>query len=362
MALHKGQARAEPGVALCVKQPLVWQLPWTMLADFDLAKKWALSVWRLCPCRSSGDFSPTELVVTSYMPPMSIWKGDVGVPIAIEPEMRALEQDFEEDVGDEGALQNLIEVLTVAEVADALEANPEGVALTRPSKRRRRLAAVAPRMAGAQRRNTSIAGAPASAAALAGREPAEPARQPSSGASQAVQAEGSGPAAASSGQLAEGSAGALVPLPPEPPADIVRAPHAHRPRTVERYPRLLHTAAGASHGESYIRLVDNERLGYKDMRAVCGYHEQCTLSQACRRSRGTPMLGRPLGLLWSFLDRGGNTASKYEHKDLVQRISRAERIAARAHMRGLPEAAHWFDAEEPTGPGEPDEPRKRNEA
>lgn len=74
------------------------------------------------------------------------------------------------------------------------------------------------------------------------------------------------------------------------------------------------------------------------------------------------MMGRPLALLWVFLDKASSVDSKEAHKATVQRISRPERMLARERLKQMPAARMWLDAEQPTQRGEPEEPRRRNDA
>ena len=88
-----------------------------------------------------------------------------------------------------------------------------------------------------------------------------------------------------------------------PAAPAVAVPYIVAHRRSEKFPTIKVSDDG-----SYIRLSTNVD-GSCDMRAVCGAHTlgqgqlECNLSRTCRVGRGGN-LGRPLGLLCWFLERG----------------------------------------------------------
>ena len=143
---------------------------------------------------------------------------------------------------------------------------------------------------------------------------------------------------------------------PPPAAAVVRI------ETVDKYPRLWHYASRRK--LHFIRLTDNEMLGYKDMKAFCQYHANCTLTRTCIPQDGE---GRPLGLLYAWLSAGSRFTSKSQHKDISNRPDLYERQFARRRLiqrlPDTPDMRLWLQAELPcpSHPGEicdcePDDP------
>ena len=89
--------------------------------------------------------------------------------------------------------------------------------------------------------------------------------------------------------------------PAAPPLSVGRrvvAPAAGHVRTMDRYPRLEHELC-VGH---YIRLTLNDEIGYWDMKAYCGKHDNCTFTRQCKF--------RPAALLWSWLTDAANCLDK----------------------------------------------------
>lgn len=166
---------------------------------------------------------------------------------------------------------------------------------------------------------------------------------------------------------------AFVPAPPPlpPPAAVVAVQEGsdtesegrRRLRTVAQYPRL--NAADGPLGSHYLRVVDNPTLGHLDMRAVCGHHKGCTLSRtlngvAIKSEKSNKARGRPLGVLWHFLEDAVNHDTGVSHKRafLERTVPQSVRCAARARVKAVPEAGVFLALvkEHPKRPGEESEP------
>ena len=136
-----------------------------------------------------------------------------------------------------------------------------------------------------------------------------------------------------------------------------------RVKTVDKYPRLWHYASRRQ--LHFIRLTDNELLGYKDMKAFCQYHPNCTLTRTCVPVAGGRE-GRPLALLYAWLTAGSRFPTKSAHKDIPktkptrhrekhtskQDISNRPDLHERCYARRRliqkqPETLLWLQAERP---------------
>jgi hypothetical protein len=142
---------------------------------------------------------------------------------------------------------------------------------------------------------------------------------------------------------------------------------------VDKYPRLVmyegsETPTGRPH---VLRCVNNPLVGggrTNSILAVCGWHENCYTSKTLNASATRPAQGRPLGLLWSWLEDASSFASKELHVGAILPRTRGvccdfdRRVAARdlalTHFALLPPAdqEYWDTVERPTRPGEGDEP------
>ena len=150
-------------------------------------------------------------------------------------------------------------------------------------------------------------------------------------------------------------------------------------RTVDKYPRLVALSEefvpdGNFHG---IRVVKNPLLHagkWDSMRAICGFHgARCELSRALTINLRRPAQGRPLCLLWAWLD----VAHEFDGEDAAKRhkaagdprtwpVHRCRSVDGRKLARAealrvvsaLPEEerAFFLTAERPQRPGEPEEP------
>ena len=85
--------------------------------------------------------------------------------------------------------------------------------------------------------------------------------------------------------------------------------------------------------------MENEGLGYHDMRAFCQKHKQenCTWNQQTN--------DKPLARLWAFLACQNDFTSKADHKAHIDSMTRADIAAARDEVERLEGAATWLAAE-----------------
>ena len=133
------------------------------------------------------------------------------------------------------------------------------------------------------------------------------------------------------GDTTGGDTGADVPEPPRP--SDRRAP----------FPKMVHSEwPGASADKprySYLRLSQAYGVGWKDMRAVCAKHTECTWSISCRRSR-------PIGALWAWLNFSllDECDSKEAHKMYVPLFATREWARTDVEELGV-ETDDWFEAE-----------------
>ena len=280
---------------------LRWLSPWVAFRDFDFADRWSLEVWLLrgSSLHVHGQFIPAEVQAKPYLPPIVFWEGSgQQQPLPLPP--ADLDDDdprWHEDAEVQNdRLAQLGDLLADADAAADFER--EG-AQPPPRKRYRSniggpiaRPAHAPRASAPDQAGDALgvaAGEPAVAAACLAPPVAEVALVPA--------------ASSSSGSGGIPSA-AAVNAPPSPPASGMRAPVGRR-RTVDVYPQLVHTTPRGPHGSHHIRLVDNQVLEHLDMRAICGFHQGCSLSRTCIASHNRSNLGRgrPLALLWCFLDK-----------------------------------------------------------
>ena len=164
-----------------------------------------------------------------------------------------------------------------------------------------------------------------------------------------------------------------APAPPHPHQARRHRDVGPKSRTVDKYPRLVmyegsETPTGRPH---VLRCVNNPLVGggrTNSILAVCGWHENCYTSKTLNASATRPAQGRPLGLLWSWLEDASSFASKELHVGAILPRTRGvccdldRRVAARdlalTHVALLPPAdqEYWDTAERPTRPGEGDEP------
>ena len=101
--------------------------------------------------------------------------------------------------------------------------------------------------------------------------------------------------------------------------------------------------------KSRIRLSRPIGKDWCDMRAVCGWHDGCTLNRTCRKAR-------PVGMLWAWLANACEYPTKEAHK--AYSPSFEERAAARLDFsaRGGSDCEQWLDAEANANDGSGDEP------
>ena len=83
--------------------------------------------------------------------------------------------------------------------------------------------------------------------------------------------------------------------------------------------------------------MENDALGYHDMRAFCQKHknERCDWNQQTKN--------KPLARLWAFLACQNDFTSKAAHKAYV--LKDAEIAAAREEVERVEGAADWLAAE-----------------
>ena len=122
-------------------------------------------------------------------------------------------------------------------------------------------------------------------------------------------------------------------------------PRTAEPRQRRAFPKVVHSTWQGR--DAYLNLSEPYGASWKDMRAVCARHPNCTRSRSCRSNR-------PIGELWAWLNYMGDDSclSKQDHSSYDPPL--ATRIAARAAFKSLPEAKLWLDAEATfTGVDEP---------
>ena len=147
-----------------------------------------------------------------------------------------------------------------------------------------------------------------------------------------------------------GLEGAEVPAPP--------APHA-APRAPRR-PRGGHARGVADvvfeMPQGRISFYDR----YKRFEATCYKHELCRLTRQANENPNHAAQGRPLGLLWAWLNMSEDLNDVSEHINVwvLMLLDYERRLAARLELRTFPNAEALFDAERPAREGE-DEPHTR---
>ena len=170
---------------------------------------------------------------------------------------------------------------------------------------------------------------------------------------------------------------ARLPVPPVPRA--VAPPRAPKRRTVDKYPRLACYPEELVPDRQFhgIRVVKNPLLNagkWDSMRAICGFHgPRCEVSRALTGNPHRLSQGRPLGLLWAWLDM----ASEFDGEDAAKshqaasdprtwpahrcrdfecrRKARADALSAVSELP-VEQQTFWLTAERPQRPGEPEEP------
>jgi hypothetical protein len=90
--------------------------------------------------------------------------------------------------------------------------------------------------------------------------------------------------------------------------DVPDPPHVPRGARRANFPQALHPSMAG-----YIRLSQTNGNDFYDMRAVCFWHKCCTVSRQCKANLSLGRPGRPLGLLWSFLENASKYATKEAH-------------------------------------------------
>jgi hypothetical protein len=361
------RARAAPGQALVVSEPLTFQSPWRAFSSLSFDAPWTVEAFTIRARKTLQglrDWSPSRIVAIRSRPPTVFWKGKcefgadepaksssdlargsasvpsgpsssgsagpdtvADAPIAdididaSPPGEQANESDADDDGEDDGlaflrALEAAVEEAGVFEeegeepcffiggVADVVEP-PRPVEPVPP------------------------AGAP-------GTPPLPPPASCSGGAASSA-----------------GSAVVAMPPPPVPPVGVARRARA---RTVDAYPRLNHPLHPGPKGDHTLRLVENPRLGVRDMKAFCGYHETCTLTRSCVDGPASFCQGRPIGFLWLWLTLAGECPTKLAHTAAVKTLVDLyrERVLARESFLIVPGSAAWVAAEDP--PSDPARP------
>jgi hypothetical protein len=138
-------------------------------------------------------------------------------------------------------------------------------------------------------------------------------------------------------------------------AGRVERPIRCRERTVDAYPRCFHPGGPGPLNAQFLRTVDNPGLGYKDLKAFCGYHPKFTMSRTCNKGARQSQ-GRPAGLLWHFLDIASQTANKEEHKKQTLSSLAQVRRDARRRLKAQPGSDDLFKNEREKRPMENSEP------
>lgn len=161
-------------------------------------------------------------------------------------------------------------------------------------------------------------------------------------------ADGEGEGSSSS----ESTRSSLEEQPEEQPRRVIAAAVDRAPRR-DRFPRIAH----GSHPNSFIRLSSTRGVEGHDMRAECGVHDCCTVSRTCRPSKlaSRPGQGRPIGMLWAWLDFANDpSCSREAHQGFWPSLR--ERRRAREVFKTLPGAGPWLQAERAKRAGESSEP------
>ena len=117
-----------------------------------------------------------------------------------------------------------------------------------------------------------------------------------------------------------------------------------QPRRCRRdpFPKIIHSV-NSRNQQSYIKISTTVGKNFQDMRAVCRWHETCTLTRNCRDHR-------PIGHLWAWLNAGPQALTKEEHRSWP--ISFQDRTLAREEFRDIAGTEEFFAAER-SGEGEP---------
>jgi hypothetical protein len=142
-----------------------------------------------------------------------------------------------------------------------------------------------------------------------------------------------------------------IPPPPPPlppPLEAGGLVHGRRPR--RNWNRIDHP-----NGLGYVRLSKTHGKDHYDFRAVCNRHG-CTLTQH-GAIPGKPK-GRPLGLLWHFLNVAGDHTSKASHRAIEIHATRPRRLRAREDFSLMEGAADFLSKERLPLPGEGAEPER----
>jgi hypothetical protein len=151
---------------------------------------------------------------------------------------------------------------------------------------------------------------------------------------------------------AASSSGDVAPPPPPPPA--------LHPLQPDRAPRGQRQGLGAAARQQWDKIYHDESGGYLrlsltagkehwDIRAVCGRHDGCTLTKRCKPGGefgATAARGRPLGLLWAFLQASTDYPTKEEHRNRVGEWGTHPKRAEARRLFALCPGAHEFLSKE----------------
>lgn len=268
----------------------------TYFFDFDLSLVWAFDTWIL-HALASGPFAfdPSRIYVKPFLPEVVFWQGhapkqptlqDTPAPPAGDNDDGL--QDIGAQLGDGEELVHVLEELLENEDV-AAEFEHAGPAALQAERR-----------------------------PMVSRRPYHGASGPSQGASARSGAAGDGahtsPAA---GLPAVVVAATPAAPPPPPPPDALEARPGGEPDPtvgargerrhpgrrkdkVWRYSRLAHPLGLGPDGDHCIRLVVDPLASLNGCRAICGFHEDCSLSRTLYPGPRSGQ-GRPMAYLWAWL-------------------------------------------------------------
>ena len=158
----------------------------------------------------------------------------------------------------------------------------------------------------------------------------------------------------SSASSSSASSSSVDTPPPRSPSGHRRKGRRKRLRVgapVDR-PTLQHDVEG-----SFIRLTQDEELGYFDLTATCSLHPNCKLTRTIREG-DRAAVGRPLAYLWAWLGRGCKHGSQKTHLKDKKSKEFHVRYVARVELMDMSESVPFLAAERQPYPGEDIEPEQ----
>jgi hypothetical protein len=148
-------------------------------------------------------------------------------------------------------------------------------------------------------------------------------------------------------EVAAGSAGPAFPPPPPPPPPAPAGVRA----AATAWNRINHT-------NGFLRMSQTRGKIHWDFRASCSAHDCCTITRHGNKPGildGRPD-GRPLGMLWYFLECAADCETKEIHRARVFGSSAAIRAEARIDFGSRPGTNLFLREERPPRDGEGLEP------